>query len=185
MAVGDLGNINITGYDDVGSFGDMVDTSFVTDMFSGPAQDPTAGLNLSGGMNWGAIGTGLQVAGSIGSAIGTMQAGAQTRAADENNAALVAEQGVLEQYQLDKSEVALQSTQQAMFAKAGVTMTGSPLDAMLQSSANFELDKQISKYNTQSKVDMLNWEGKMAQKNANQQAGMDLLKGAATFALML
>ena len=71
-----------------------------------------------------------------------------------------------------------------MYAKSGVTQSGSPLDTALASAAGFELDKQIANYNTQSKANMLDYEGKMAEKNAKSQATMQLLEGAGTMALM-
>ena len=132
----------------------------------------------------GGFASGLKAAGMLGKAYGTLQVGKEVKAADEYNAALVREQGVMEQYQIDKAEVSLLSTQRAMYAKSGVTQSGSPLDTALASAAGFELDKQIANYNTQSKANMLDYEGKMAEKNAKSQATMQLLEGAGTMALM-
>lgn len=170
MAYEDIFNFDDIGYDP--SIG--IDTLGTSELGQG-----------GGGIGMGELGMGLSVAGTLGKAYGTLQMGKQIKAADEYNAALVREAGAMEMYQLDKSEVSLASTQRAMYAKAGVTQSGSPLDTMLESAAGFELDKQISKYNTESRANMLDYEGKMALKKAKQDSTMQLLEGAASFALML
>ena len=144
--------------------------------------DPIAALyddSSSGG--FGMTSGGIKGLGMIGSAVGTYMQGVEQKQADEYNAALVREQGVIEQYQLGKSEVGLLSTQKAMFAKAGVTQSGSPLDAALSSAAGFELDKQIAKYNTESKANVLEWEGKQAKKSGDFGA---ILQGAEGLAML-
>jgi hypothetical protein len=138
-------------------------------------EDPvtSGGFSLSSG--------GIKGLGMLGSAVGSYMQGVEQQQAAEYNAALVRQQGIIEQRQLDKSEVGLLSTQKAMFAKAGVTQSGSPLDTALSSAAGFELDKQIAKYNTQSRANMIEWEGEQAKKSGEFGA---ILQGAEGLAML-
>jgi hypothetical protein len=122
--------------------------------------------------------------GMLGSAYGTYMQGIQQKKAYDYNAELVRQSGVMDQYQLGREEVALLSSARAMTAKAGVTQSGSPLDAALASASGFELDKQIAKYNTESKANMMDWEGRQAKKQAQSQALMQGIEGIAMLALL-
>jgi hypothetical protein len=128
--------------------------------------------------------SGIQGLGMIGSAIGTYMQGQEEKRAYDYNAALVREQGVIEQYQLGKEEVGTLSAARAMTAKAGVTQSGSPLDAALASASGFELDKQIANYNTQSKANMLSWEGEQAKKAGTFGGILQAGEGIAMLALL-
>ena len=161
------------------SLGDMSDFGMGESDLTGLGGSSESGFDFS------SLATSLQIVGALGKAYGTIQTGREIKTADDYNAALVRESGVMQEYQIGKEEVGLLSTQRAMYAKAGVTQSGSPLDTALQSAAGFELDKQIAKYNTESKANMLEWEGKMAKQKAQQQAGMQLLETAAMVAVML
>jgi len=79
----------------------------------------------------------------------------------------------------------LLSIQSAAYARVGVTQSGSPLDVALGTATEFELDKQITRYNAESKARMLEWEAKKAKQAGTFSAGMDLLQGAASMALIL
>lgn len=111
------------------------------------------------------------------SAWGDIMAGSAERKAYDMNASMVEFAGEQTQEDITKQEKELTSTQRAMFAKAGVTQSGSPLEVMLQSKTNFEMDKAIAKYNTASKASMLRYEGTQAKNAAQFKAGMSLLEG--------
>lgn len=75
-------------------------------------------------------------------------------------------------------------TQKAQYAKAGVTMNGSPTDVAVATATNFEFDKLVTTYNSkvqaqelQSKADMERYYGKVAVNRGKFQLGMSLLKG--------
>jgi hypothetical protein len=160
------------------------DPSIIDTSFNQGIDSPTDALTGGGGGGLTAA-QGLSLIGTAGKIYGTLQMGQAKKAAGEYNAALVREQGVMDLYHIDKAEVATLSSARALYAKSGVTSSGSPLDAALQSAAGFELDKQVSNYNTQSRANMLEWEGKMAKKQADMSAGIQALEGAASLAMVL
>ena len=116
------------------------------------------------------VGTGI-------SAFGSLQEGKQIQQADEYNAQLALEQGEMDVFQIEKEEAGLTSTQKAMYAKAGVTMSGSPLEVMLQSATNYEMDKATAKYNAESKANMYRYEGRVARTQGKFNAIKTLLGG--------
>ena len=121
------------------------------------------------------VGTGI-------SAFGSLQEGKQIQQADEYNAQLALEQGEMDVFQIEKEEAGLTSTQKAAYAKAGVTLSGSPLEVMLQSATNFEMDKATAKYNAESKANMLRYEGKVAKASGKFNAAKILMGSAVNTA---
>ena len=121
---------------------------------------------------------GLQAGGSILSAYGDILSGDESQQADEYNASLALEQGQFEVQNTDLQEASTLSTQEAMFAKAGVTMSGSPLDTALNTASNFEMTKQVETYNAASKANELNYEGAVAKQQGEFGAAGSLLQGA-------
>lgn len=148
---------------------------------SGNAPDPT---DFSGGgssgFNMGTVATGLKGLGSVFSAFGFLQQGKQIAGADEYNAQLAIQSGEIQIQDLDTAGEMVMSTQKAMYSKAGVALTGSPLDTMLESATNVERDKQIVNYNVQSKVNMLRYQGDVAKYESKMKAGSALLSGAGS-----
>lgn len=132
--------------------------------------------NYASGLNMGNM---LKGGGSIFSAFGDIMAGDQANQAYQYNAQLALEQEGFSIDKLDKAEVGMLSTQRAMYAKAGVAMTGSPFDVALKTATNFEMDKQITRYNAQSKANMDVYQGQVAKSQGEMKAAGDLLSGAA------
>ena len=126
----------------------------------------------------------IQGLGLIGQGIGSYMQGVEEKQAYYHNAALVREQGVIEQYQLGREDVSTLSSARAMTAKSGLTQSGSPLDAALASASGFELDKQIANYNTQSRANELEWEGKQAKKSGEFSGLLQGVEGIAMLALL-
>lgn len=126
----------------------------------------------------------MTAGGSILGAFGDILAGDESQQADEYNANLALTQGQFEVKDLDTSEHDTLSTQQAMYAKAGVTMSGSPLDTALNTATQFEMDKQIVTYNAQSKANMDQYEGKLAVQQGNFKAVTDVVQGAEQLAML-
>jgi hypothetical protein len=114
--------------------------------------------------------------------LGTEMEGSEKAAADEYNAQLAIEQGQFQVNQTDKQETDFAGTQRAMYAKAGVTQEGSPSDVMLKTATNFELDKQISMYDAQSKANMDNYAAAVAKNQAQFEVGQELLSGGLKMA---
>ena len=124
----------------------------------------------------------MQVSGSI-------QQGQQQKEAEAHNAAVLRQQkeavsraSELEIYQQRRQARALRAKQEALYGKAGVTLSGSPLAVIQDSMAQAELDMMITKYNAE--VDMMSLEnqarykeylGKTYQQQGWAKAGATLL----------
>lgn len=137
----------------------------------------SSGFDLSG------LAMGLNIAGTLGKSYGALMVGKEKAAADEYNAALVRQEEQYTEYQIGEEEVAMASTQRAMFAKAGVTQSGSALDTMLHTATQYELTKQVTKYNAESKARMYEYQAAVAKQQGQFGAGMNLLQGAASLAM--
>jgi hypothetical protein len=110
----------------------------------------------------------------------------------ENQAVEVATAGALEVEQIGEEETSMLSTQKAMYAKSGVTQSGSPTDVALQTATNFEFDKLVSQYNTkisenklQSEADMQKYYGKVAVNKGIAGLGKSLLSGAMDLSMAI
>lgn len=75
-----------------------------------------------------------------------------TRQNAELNAGMIEQSGALDASRQRKQVRRLVGTQKAGYAGAGVELTGSPLDVMINTSAEGELDAQIMEYNTKVKA---------------------------------
>lgn len=159
---------------------DLEEIDFGTPIEDVFLNDSTA--SSSGGFNMGGLAAGFGILGTGLKAFGQYQQGQQIAGADEYNAALAIQGSEYDIGRIDVAEKDMSGTQAAMYAKAGVTMSGSPLDVMLKTATNFELDKQVSNYNAQSKAAMLRYEGAQAKKQADFNAGSTLLSGALSIA---
>ena len=103
------------------------------------------------------------------------QAQAQKQAAEYN--ARVAEmqaeaarrQGVLEQYKIKRAKRRMLGTQRALYAKAGLSLEGTPLEVLADTAAQYDLDLATSKYNTQIGVGRALYEASY-QRYAGKQA---------------
>jgi hypothetical protein len=139
----------------------------------------------------------VPVAGSILEAGGVIISGIQEKKAQEYNARVAEQQAEatrigmrLTEYQKRKQYGYIFGTQRAGYAKAGVkTTTGSPLDVMLDSIANAELDIAIDRFNTEvqamgyeSEAELRRYYGKQALYGSIARGGMTLLKAGATYA---
>lgn len=163
-----------------------------TDSGSGYATVPTAeelapsAVDSSGNLTMPqimGIGSLMGAGGDFISAYGYSVQGTEEQQAYDYNANLALMQGSFDVNQLNLQETDTLSTQKAMYAKAGVEMSGSPLDTAVNTASNFELDKQITTYNAQSAANMDTYEGKVAKQQADFQAGMSVLGGVEDLAL--
>lgn len=129
-----------------------------------------------------AVGTGLKVFGQI-------QQGQQQKQVFEFNAAvnrqkaqLAAEAGKLRVDRLRRQKKTFNAKQQAAFAKAGVRLTGSPLQVLADTATELEFDILIEDFNTRvgvlnattaAELDILR--GKQSQQSSLISAGSSLL----------
>lgn len=139
-----------------------------------------------------AVTSGAQIAGAGISAYGALQQSKLEQQGYEYNAALAdlqakeaVQAGEITQEEITSQEDYLKGEQEAAYAKSGVTMSGSPLDVMLQSATNFEFDKSIERYNTavqvsrdQSQAQLDRFYGKQA-RSAGKVKALTTLLGAA------
>lgn len=130
-------------------------------------------------------------------AFGQIQEGQQRAEAEEFNAdvarqqaELVKTRGRLDILRQKKTAIAFRSTQEALYSKAGVVLTGSPLAVIEESAANAELDILLTEFNILTEAAGLVSEAQERERRARAErqmgyvrAGRTLLTTAATAAL--
>lgn len=137
----------------------------------------------SSGFNTTPIAQGAQLGGSIFSGFGYYQQGKQAMNAANYNADLALLGSDIQMDELDSQATILSSRQRAGYLKAGVALSGSPLDVMMESAKNVEMDKQMVKINAQSKADMFRYEGEVAKNQARFKAGQSFAQGGLSLLL--
>lgn len=147
--------------------------------YMGDNSVPTQITDSSGNspFNMSTASSGMGFVGDFLGYFGALQEGKSISQLYDHNADLTLAQADFNASQLETHGEYLMGTQKAMYAKAGVTMSGSPLDVMLESATNIELDKQIMRFNANSKADMDKYYGKQAIIKSKFEAGSDLIKG--------
>jgi hypothetical protein len=120
----------------------------------------------------------LSLVGSGISAVGQMQQGIDEKRAADVYAGEIEAAGGIQDYQMGEREESLLSTQRALYAKAGVRNTGSPLEVALQTATDAEFDKMIADWNIQVKARDVRQSGKYAE-SAGQLSGLSTLLGGA------
>jgi len=143
-------------------------------------------------MGW--AGVALSAVGGIMGAMGQAQAGKDAQKAEEYNAGVLRANAQAVQLankyeiaQIDAYKKRFLSQQQAGYGASGVKSSqGSPLDVMIDSAANFEMEKMLSKYNAQTQAAQQQNEanqrikmGKAAVRAGNAQATSTLLSTGA------
>jgi hypothetical protein len=137
---------------------------------------------------WGDI---LKFGGDIFGGIGSLMQGEEMNDAYRYNAQVLNEQaqiveaaGALKIEELEVAKDEMLGTQKATYARAGVTMSGSPTDVALQTATNAEFDKLVVKYNSdveasklKSQANLDTYYGRMAKSKGEFGFGQALLKG--------
>jgi hypothetical protein len=145
-----------------------------------------------GGMSFSGWGDILKVGGDIFGGIGSFMQGSEMNDAYKYNAQVLNEQaqlveaaGALKVEEIGVAEDEMLGTQKAVYARAGVTMSGSPTDVALQTATNFEYDKLVTKYNTEvaaskmkSEAGLQTYYGRMSKQKGEFAFGQSLIKGA-------
>lgn len=127
-------------------------------LYTGGAGSGYASANASiggGGMSASSFGA-VSAFGSILSAIGGIYSGYLSKQVAEHNAKVAEAQAELVQanigvrnYISKKKIKELTGTQRAAYSKAGVKLTGSPIDVMVDSQSNMELETSLANINDQ------------------------------------
>lgn len=153
---------------------------------SDPNESSFSGVDSSGNslstIPWGNI---LKFGGSTLGAYGNILEGNELAGANEYNAQLSLEVGDFKIQDIESTEEETLGRQHAMYAKSGVTMSGSPLDVALNTATSFEMDKQIVKYNAESRANMYNYQASVARSRGQIKAGQQLLSGGLSLGLSL
>ena len=142
----------------------------------------------------------MAVAGLVGgvmSAYGTYTQGQETKRAqnynasmNENEAALtrygaqrendiIKQNAVLNEYRARKQLTADVGTMGSRYAKAGVTMSGSPLNVIADSISNAELDISINKWNAENQVSVNTYNSEVAARQKESEAKMRRMYGTS------
>lgn len=131
-------------------------------------------------------------------AFGQIKEGQQRAEAEEFNADVARQQadiikvrGRLDIIRQKKTAIEFMSTQQALYSKAGVVLTGSPLEVIKESAANAELDILLTEFDTFTEESRLRSEAMERERLAGVErkmgfvrAGKTLLTTAARTALL-
>lgn len=125
--------------------------------------------------------------GGLASGFGQMQsAGAETQMGEynaqvyEQNAQAKRQSQALSEIQKRKAAKGVIGSQVASYAHSGIKMSGSPLEVMLDSYSNSEMDIAIDKYN--SEVEARGYQNKagMERYEANQRAKVQKAQGVSS-----
>jgi len=131
-------------------------------------------------------------------AIGEIQEAQQRAEAEEFNADVSRQQadmikarGRLDIMRQKKTAIALRGTQEALYSKSGVVLTGSPLMVIEESAANAELDILLTEFNVFAEESRARSEAMEREMRAKAErrigyirAGKTLLTTAAEVALL-
>jgi hypothetical protein len=120
----------------------------------------------------------LTATSSVLGATGSYMQGVAEQKSYDIAAGEVEEAGAIRIEEITQEGESLRSTQAAMYAKAGVRQSGSPLEVMLDSASGVEFDKMVEQWNTEVKAQNLRYAGKLAKQKGIMQAGQTLLGGA-------
>jgi len=120
-------------------------------------------------------------------AAGTIYQGAQARATSDYNAAVAKEEAKTQDVLTDieiarhrRSAKKLQSAQFARYGASGVTLEGSPILVMADSTADAELDEALIKFQGASKASALNREAKLQKMFGESALTASLINAGAT-----
>lgn len=122
------------------------------------------------------IGAGMQAYGSWREGMDASEASKYNaeiaRQTSEREATMVEASGALDASRQRKKVSRLVGTQKAQYGGAGVELTGSPLDVMINTAGEGELDAQIMEYNTRVKASTLRYQGQAQGAYDEKLAGI-------------
>lgn len=139
----------------------------------------------------GAILSGIAKVASVGAgvvtAVGQMSQGRVSSSAEQFNASVsrANSQAVRVSADLDivrqrKQAESFKATQRAGYAKAGVKFEGSPLEVMIDSAAQLEMDSIIMDYNARTQMSQLEQSAQQSEMSADVYRRRGYLQGSKT-----
>lgn len=134
-----------------------------------------------GGNLLGTLGTVIGGVGNIFQGGAEKQQGDYNAANYEAQAKATRDNAVLNEYQKRRLQASKQGTQIAMYGKAGIKNSGSPLEVQLDSLANSNLDIAIDNYNSDVKARGYQSDADMARYEAKQNKSMSYVKAGQSF----
>lgn len=143
----------------------------------------TAPSFQSSGFDMSNAGNFINAGGSVLKGFGALQKGKDTKRAYDYNADLTLQDLTFQLDDITGNEQDILGVQKAMIAKRGVELSGSPLDLMVKSASNAEMDRQIARYNAESKANMLRYQGALAKSQGEFDAGMSFISGGLNLAM--
>lgn len=133
------------------------------------------------------FGSALSLLGGAFTAAGQIQESASVAAVEESNAAVATSEGIIaestgkfEAKRIRKEKRIFTSEQEASFAKAGVKLTGSPLEVLEDTIATFEEDAILTEQNAQIEKSRLTSEAETKSRRAREIREAALPRAAAT-----
>lgn len=147
------------------------------------AAAPTTAASSGGSTAMGQAGLIMGGIGDITKGVGGYMQGEEEAKADDYNAQLALIQGQFNVEQIGTQEEETLSTQKAMYSRAGVELSGSPLDVALNTATNYEYDKEVATFNAESQANMDKYEAAVAKHSGEYALSMGIIQGIGSMAM--
>jgi len=121
----------------------------------------------------------MMIAGVLISAYGQYESARQQEKWAEYNAALSKHEAEIETQRMEREKLKLLSRQRAAYSKAGVQLTGTPLEVMEETAKEVERDILLTRYSGAIGSKAYQARGAMARQRGMWEAGSTLLTGGA------
>ena len=126
------------------------------------------------------LGQGLKAAGQVTSGYEANEAYEFNAGVARANAQAVKASSEFDIYRMKKAKKRFASAQVAGYSKAGVKLEGSPIEVMIDSAADAEIDMFINKYNAQTKQSQLESEAQQSERAGKSAIRQGILGGVST-----
>jgi hypothetical protein len=128
-------------------------------------------------VTWAMIAAGTALAGTGMSAFGKIQEGAQTEAISEAESKLATEKAAVDEEAIRLENRRIIGKQAAIFGSSGVTLEGSPMSLMLESTRLAELDALRARWGGKAESTLKRMYGENARTASYWGAGSTILTG--------
>ena len=126
----------------------------------------------------------MMLLGTAATAYGQYQQGKMQQRWAEYNAAVSKQEVALEKQRMRKERVKLLSAQRVGYAKAGVQLTGTPLEVMAETAKEIEHSMILREHRAAIETGLWGYKGRAARQAGAWAAGTTLLTGGAQAAAM-
>lgn len=121
----------------------------------------------------------MLLAGTAATAYGQYQTGRTQKKIYEYNAAMARREAEIEEQRLKREKISLASKMRAGYSKAGIQMTGTPLEVMDRAAKDIESDIALTRWKGEVESGLYSWKGRVAERSGIWGAGTTLLTGGA------